>query len=373
MIEIESFIKELRKNDLNFCSGVPDSLFKDLCYSFEKKYKKNHIIAANEGSAIGMGVGYYLSSKKIPIVYMQNSGLGNAINPLISLADKNVYNIPLFLIIGWRGEKHKTFIDEPQHITQGRVTQKFLKNLNIRYKIIDAKSNFKFDIKKLKEHAKKKKQAVALLIKKNSFKKVKKEKIRNKKYKNKNLFLREKILESLVNKLPKKSIVVSTTGILSRELNEIIKKNKNKINNFMCVGGMGHAISIASGMASKLKKKIFCFDGDGAITMHLGSLATSSKFNNLVHIVFNNYSHESVGGHDNAAKHVKFYRIAKELGYKNYLFCWNDLQAVSALKKSFKSKRSFFIEIILKKGHRKNISRPSKKMYFLKEKFMRGL
>lgn len=376
MIEIESFIKELRKNDLNFCSGVPDSLFKDLCYGFERKYKKNHIIAANEGSAIAIGVGYYLSSNKIPIVYMQNSGLGNAINPLISLADKNVYNIPLFLIIGWRGEKHKTFVDEPQHITQGIVTPKFLKNLDIRYKIIDANSNFKFEIKKLKEYAKKKKQTVAFLIKKNSFKKIKtekKKKIKNTEHKIKNLFLREKILESLVNKLPKKSIIVSTTGILSRELNEIIKRNKYRINNFMCVGGMGHAVSIASGMASKLKKKIFCFDGDGAITMHLGSLATSSKFNNLVHIVFNNYSHESVGGHDNAAKHVKFHRIAKELGYKNYLFCWNDLQAVKALKKSLKSKGSFFIEIILKKGHRKNISRPTEKMHFLKDKFMRGL
>ncbi len=370
MIEIESFIKELIKNDLNFCSGVPDSIFKDLCYSFEKKYKKNHITAANEGSAVGIGVGYYLSTKKIPIVYMQNSGLGNAINPLISLADENVYKIPLFLIIGWRGEKHKNFIDEPQHITQGRVTEKFLNNLNIKYKIIDANSNFKFEIKRLKDYAKKKQKSVALLVKKNSFKKLTKIKNKNK---NKKLFLREPILELLVSKLPKNSIVVSTTGILSRELNEIVKKNNNKINNFMCVGGMGHAISIATGMANKLNKKIFCFDGDGSITMHLGSLATSSKFNNLVHILFNNYSHESVGGHDNSAKHVKFYRLAKELGYKKYLLCWKDEHVINALKKSIKSKNSFFIEIILNKGHRKNISRPSEKMNLLKEKFIKSV
>jgi len=365
MIKIDSFINELKKNDLKFSSGVPDSLFKDLCFGFEKKFNKDHVTAANEGSAVGIGIGYYLSTQRIPIVYMQNSGLGNAINPLISLADKNVYNVPLFLIIGWRGEKHKSFVDEPQHISQGKVTEDFLKNLNIKYKIINANTNYKNEIKKLKNHAKKKLQVVALLIKKNSFEKIKKKKS----IQNKNL-LRENILEILINKMPKKSIVVSTTGILSRELNEVIKRNKASINNLMCVGGMGHAISVASGLAKKQRGKIFCFDGDGAITMHLGSLATSSKLNNIVHIVFNNYSHESVGGHDNSAKHVKFYKVAKNLGYKHSVLCNKKNKILDSLKKSLKSKGSFFIEIITAKGHRSNISRPSEKMINLKNKFI---
>ena len=367
MIKIDSFINELKKNDLKFSSGVPDSLFKDLCFGFEKKFNKDHVTAANEGSAVGIGIGYYLSTKKIPIIYMQNSGLGNAINPLISLADKNVYNVPLFLIIGWRGEDHKSFVDEPQHISQGKVTQEFLKNLNIRYKIVNANTNYKNQIKSLKDYAQKKSRVVALLIKKNSF-----EKIKNINKKNTNL-QREKILEVLVNNLPKKSIVISTTGILSRELNEVIKRNKVQINNLMCVGGMGHAISLASGLAKKKKNKIFCFDGDGAITMHLGSLATSSKLNNIVHIVFNNYSHESVGGHDNSAKHVKFYKVAKNLGYKYSAVCKKEKKILDLLKKSVKSKRSFFIEIITAKGHRSNISRPSEKMSDLKNKFIESI
>ena len=370
MIDIENFVKELIKNDLKFCSGVPDSLFKELCFLFEEKFKKNHIVAANEGSAVGLGIGYYLSTSKIPIIYLQNSGLGNAINPLISLSDINVYKIPMFMIIGWRGEKSKKLIDEPQHITQGIVTENFLKNLGIVYNVISSKSNYKKQIKKLTALAKKKQKVVALLIKKNTFK------IKNKPQKNKEvkkLYDREKILNFLINKIPKNSVVVSTTGILSRELNEVIKKNKKKINLFMCVGGMGHAISVASGLALKLKKKIFCFDGDGAATMHLGSLSTSSKLNNIIHILFNNFSHESVGGHDNAAKHIKFYKIGKEFGYKNFYVCKNKKKLEYIIEKSIKSKYNSFIEIILNKGHRKDISRPGRNMIELRDNFMKSI
>ena len=154
-------------------------MLKDLCFAFEKKYKKNHLIVANEGSAVGLGIGYHLSTKKIPLIYLQNSGLGNAINPLISLSDTNVYKIPLFLIIGWRGEKHKTFIDEPQHITQGKETENFLKKLGIVYKIVSASSDYKEQINKLKNFANKNQRVVALLVKKNTFKNEKKKKKSN--------------------------------------------------------------------------------------------------------------------------------------------------------------------------------------------------
>ena len=369
MISTNKFIDELKKNDLDFFSGVPDSLLKDLCFTIDKKFKSRHHVAANEGSAIGIGIGYHLKTKKIPVIYMQNSGLGNAVNPLISLANSRVYSIPLFLVIGWRGELSKKFIDEPQHITQGKETENFLKSLGIKYKIINSKSNIKKIIKDLKNYSDKKKLPVCILVKKNTFE-IKKLK---KKIENKKLFFREEFLEVLISKLPNNSTVVSTTGILSRELNEILKKKKKKINNFMCVGGMGHAISVASGIATNTKKKVFCFDGDGALTMHMGSLTTSALQNNIVHIVFNNNAHESVGGQKTSAEHVRFYKLASILGYKSTKYCKNKVDLKNAISKGIISNKSFFIEILCKKGHRKNISRPKEKMHFLKEKFIKNL
>jgi phosphonopyruvate decarboxylase len=369
MIDIKNFINILKKNDLNFCTGVPDSLFKDLCFQFEKRFKKNHITASNEGAAVAIGIGYHLKTKKIPLIYMQNSGLGNAINPIISLADRNVFNIPLFLIIGWRGEKNHKFIDEPQHITQGKETESFLKNLGIKYKIINSKSDYPKVIKLLKNYSLRNNKSVCLLIRKNSFQKKtnKTKKILT------NLDKRESFLKKIVEELPKNSIIVSTTGILSRELYEILKAKKNKLNNLMCVGGMGHAISIATGIAKQTKKKVYCFDGDGAVTMHMGSLAISSKLKNLVHIVFNNFSHESVGGHDNAAKHVSFFKLANILGYENSIFIKNIKDISKVVKKMIKSKKSSFIEIICSKGHRANISRPKEKMIYLKNTFQKRI
>ena len=370
MIDANEFLDELRKNDLNFFSGVPDSLLKNLCFAIDKRLGSKHLVAANEGSAVGIGLGYYLKTRKIPVIYMQNSGLGNAINPLISLANSKVYRIPLFMIIGWRGEHSKTLIDEPQHLTQGKETINFLKSLGVKYKIVSSKSNIKKIIKDLKNYSEKSKKAVCMLVKKNSFqnKKVKKTSY------SKKLHLREELLRNIIKNLPKKSDIVSTTGILSRELNEILNSyNKNKINNFMCVGGMGHAISVASGIAFNTKKKIFCFDGDGALTMQMGSLTTSAIQKNLVHILFNNNGHESVGGQKTSADNVQFYKLAKTLGYKTTRYCKNKIQLTKAISESILSKNSFFIEVLCKQGHRKNISRPDTKMIILKEQFMKNL
>ena len=369
MIDANKFLDELKKNDLNFFSGVPDSLLKNLCFAIDERFRSKHFVAANEGSAVGIGLGYYLKKKKIPVIYMQNSGLGNAINPLISLANSKVYKIPVFMIVGWRGEHSKNLIDEPQHITQGRETINFLKNLGIKYQIISSTSNIKKIIKNLKNYSEKNKLPVCMLVKKNSFE-IKKLKKKNN---HKKLYLREELLRSLLSKLPKRSTIISTTGILSRELNEIIDDNKKKINNFMCVGGMGHAISVASGIAINTKKKIFCFDGDGALTMHMGSLTTSAIQNNIIHIVFNNNGHESVGGQKTSADNVKFYKLAKTLGYKTTRYCKNKIDLKKAVSEAILSKGSFFIEILCKQGHRKNISRPSVKMIDLREQFMKNL
>ena len=367
MIKIDDFIKKLKKSGLQFCTGVPDSLLKELCFEFEKSYKKNHVVASNEGAAVALGIGYHLKTQKIPIIYLQNSGFGNMINPLISLADPMVFKIPLFIIMGWRGEINPKIKDEPQHLTQGKLTEKFLKDLKIKYKIVTKNSNYSKDIKQLEMYAKKNNRIVCLLVKKNVFKKINKNKTVKNKYK---LLKREIFLRYIVKNLSRRFNSISTTGIVSRELYEILD-SKSKINNFMCVGGMGHAISIAAGFAQNSRGKIICFDGDGAITMHLGSLATSSKYNNLIHIVFNNFSHESVGGHENSAKHVKFYKLAKVLGYKNSTVVKKTHQALDALNKALKFKGSSFIEILCDKGHRQDISRPKEKMQQLKSKFIK--
>ena len=364
MISIKKFIKELKKNKLDFVTGVPDSLLKDLCFDFERCYKSNHITSANEGAAVATAIGYYLKNKKVPIVYMQNSGLGNAINPLVSLADKNVYSIPIFLIIGWRGEIDLKIRDEPQHISQGKITTSFLKNLDIKYKILSYKSDFTKNIKDLHKYSLKKKKPVCLLVRKNSFEP-------NKKIKNEsnNLILREKYLENIIKKLSSGSNVITTTGILSREVYDILKKNKKKINHFMCVGGMGHAISVAVGVAHNSKKKVYCFDGDGSVAMHMGALSVSSKQKNIVHILFNNFSHESVGGHDTSTKHVNFSKIAKNLGYK-YSQRINKFQDLTkTIRLLTKKKNASFLEIICGKGHRSDVSRPKEKLLFLKKNF----
>lgn len=368
MIETDNFIKFLKKKDFNFVTGVPDSLLKNLCFEFENYYKNNHVSAANEGAAVAIGIGYHLKTGKIPIIYLQNSGLGNMVNPLLSLADPRVFNIPLLIIMGWRGETSKTLKDEPQHMTQGNLTEIFLKSMNIKYNILSKNSDYKTIIKNLKIYSKKNNKITCLLVRKDTFKVNENTKIR--KNKKNNLSQREEILNYIVKNLPRNLSSISTTGILSRELYEILKK-ESVINNFMCVGGMGHAISVAYGLAHSSKQKILCFDGDGAITMHLGALTNSIKHKNIIHVVFNNKSHESVGGHGTSSKHVKFYKVAKFLGYQNSKVTKNKYQALKFILDALKSDQSYFIEIICKKGHRKNISRPKEKMTELKNKFIK--
>jgi len=367
VIDINTFIKCLKKNDLNFVTGVPDSLLKNLCFEFENIYKNDHITAANEGAAVGIGIGYHLKTGKIPVIYLQNSGLGNMVNPILSLADPKVFNIPLLIIMGWRGERNKMLIDEPQHMTQGDLTENFLKSMNIRYNIVSKNTDYKAIIKKLTTYSKNNNKISCLLVRKNVFK-IKKN-LQIKKENKNNLYKREEILKHIVKNLPRNLNSISTTGILSRELYEILKK-EDTINNFMCVGGMGHAISVAYGLAHNSKQKVLCFDGDGAITMHLGALTNSVRYNNIIHVVFNNKSHESVGGHDTSSNHVKFYKIAKSLGYQNSKLAKNKSQALKLIMEALNSNQSYFIEIICKKGHRKDISRPKEKMIELKNKFL---
>ena len=204
MIKIDEITRVLRNNNIEFISGVPDSIFKELCLEFENNFNSKHIVAANEGSSIGLAIGYHLASNKVPIVYLQNSGLGNIINPITSLASSKVYKIPMILIIGWRGEMvgKKQVSDEPQHKDQGMITQKMLETINIKYRILDKKSNFKKIFSNLKKDAIKSSRPVALLVRKNTFDKSSyKKKIIIKKSK---LFSREEALLTLIKSIPKK-------------------------------------------------------------------------------------------------------------------------------------------------------------------------
>ena len=369
MIKSNKLIKTLKDSGINFFTGVPDSLFSELCISLEKQ--KNHISSTNEGSAVGAAIGYYLARKKLPLVYLQNSGLGNIINPLLSLAHKKIYNIPIFFIIGWRGEvlKNKQIKDEPQHKYQGLVTEKILKILQIKYVILNGKSNYEKVIKELTNHAIRSLQPVALLIRKNTFEK--KKNIYNLSKK----ISRENALKIIINKTKKNSLFVSTTGVLSRELMEIKnQKNLKRNNMFYCVGGMGHAISVANGIAFANKnKKIICLDGDGAALMHLGAQVNSAKQKNLVHILINNNAHDSVGAQKTASHKIFFCEIAEKLKYNKIFLCNDEAEIENAVKYLNKSKKSVFIEIICKTGFNKDLARPNKPMEQYKKQFMKFL
>jgi len=370
MISPKLFLKALKSNKINFITGVPDSMFSSLCLYLEKNINSpNHIVAANEGSSIGIAIGYYLAKKTIPLVYLQNSGLGNVLNPIISLANKQIYKIPMILLIGWRGEiKNNIQIqDEPQHLFQGKITEKVLKLIDINCIKLDSSSNIFEVIRRAKKLAEKKSQPVAILVRKNTF--------LNKNY-SKNILnkklTREEFLKELCKNIPNNIPRISTTGMLSRELYEISKKRSNF---FMCVGGMGHAISLATGVATSTtkNKKVICLDGDGAALMHMGSMSSSSKCNNLIHILFNNNSHDSVGGQKTAAQNLKFINIAKAIGYTNVYSISKVNKISDVLKKCLSNKKSSFIEINCRSGHRNNLIRPEDKLVFRKIEFMNFL
>ena len=308
------FFEFLINKEINYFTGVPDSLLKELCLCINESVPSNsHIITANEGTAVALASGYNLATGKIPLVYMQNSGIGNAINPLLSLCDAEVYSIPILLLIGWRGEPN--IKDEPQHIKQGRIQKKLLETLEIPYVCISENdSNYKNKISSILDLAKEKSIPVAVLISKGTF-----EKHGDSNPLNSYEMVRENVLEIILHKLNEKSIVVSTTGKTSREIFEIRNKNnQSHSQDFLTVGSMGHCSSIALGIAnSKPSEKVYCIDGDGSMIMHMGSLSSIPKLKpkNFKYILINNEAHESVGGQPTTAHNFKMKNVAKSMGY----------------------------------------------------------
>lgn len=360
MINPEQFLNTLLARNIDFFAGVPDSLLKDLCaYITETIPNKQHIISANEGGAVGLAVGYYLSTGKIPAVYMQNSGLGNTINPLLSIADSKVYSIPILLIIGWRGEAGKK--DEPQHAKQGEVTLPLLKAMDIPFEILsDELNQAENQIENAVEYMKKHSSPYALIIRKGTFSeyRIDQGNANNYRYKMK----REEVLSVILQNIDPVGIIISTTGKTSREIFELREKNGQSHDfDFLNIGGMGHSSQIALSIALQHpNKNVFCIDGDGAALMHLGSLAinASIKPENFYHIVLNNGSHESVGGQPTVGYDIDFTQIAKGCGYKKAVKVENESELSSVLESLNLNNCPFLLEIRIKPGSREDLGRP---------------
>jgi len=373
MISPKNFYNHLTKKDVEFFTGIPDSLLKDICaYITDNTSNEKHIIAANEGNAIAIASGYHMATNKVPMVYMQNSGIGNTVNPLISLADSAVYQIPILLMIGLRGEPGKK--DEPQHVKQGLVTADLLDAMQIPYLIIDQDEEKALEqLDKALATIKETNSSFAIIIKKGTFEKYS---IKNKVESNYTLY-REEVIKTILNKLEGKELIVSTTGKTSRELFEARVALKQLHNSdFLTVGSMGHASQIALGIAiSKPKRKIICIDGDGAVLMHMGGMAIigAQSPKNFLHIVINNGSHESVGGQPTIAFKIDIPAIAKANGYKYAVQVSTSDELENALDKVRENDYPALIEVMVKIGSRDDLGRPTIKPVDNKKDFMKNL
>ncbi|MCR5213896.1 MAG: phosphonopyruvate decarboxylase [Eubacterium sp.] len=356
-MNVEKFV-EIIESD--FYTGVPDSQLKELCNYLMATYgidSKHHIIAANEGNCTALAAGYHLATGKIPVVYMQNSGEGNIINPVASLLNDKVYAIPVIFVIGWRGEPGVH--DEPQHIYQGEVTLKLLEDMDIKYFVLSKETTEEELIAQMKEFKAilSGGKNVAFVVRKGALDGAPKVD-----YKNDNNMSREDIIDHIVN-VTGQDPVVSTTGKASRELFEIREKNgQDHKYDFLTVGSMGHSSSIALGVAiNKPEKKIWCIDGDGALLMHMGSIAVIGHNNpdNLIHIVINNGAHETVGGMPTVASSINICEIAKACGYPNAVSVDNfddlDRELVMAKERNQLS----LIEVKCSIGARDDLGRPT--------------
>ena len=359
MVSPEFFYNRLTETGIEYFAGVPDSLLKAFCaYITDHAGQSNHVIAANEGAAIGQAMGYYLATNKPPLVYMQNSGLGNTVNPLMSLVDKEVYSIPMILMIGWRGEPGVK--DEPQHVKQGRVMLQTLDAMEIPYGIIDGDETHVAEvISEAVKTAKEKACAYAIVVKKGTFD--------NYTLQNKIVtdfpFNREDVIKSIVNQLNPSDIVVATTGMASRELFEYRTAcGQSHERDFLTVGGMGHASQIALGIAAqKHDRRIICIDGDGAALMHMGSMAINgmSGLSNFKHIIINNGAHDSVGGQPTIGFKIDLLKIADGCGYQHRNSVDSELALEQAIPKLLQAAGPAMLEIHVNKGSRKDLGRPT--------------
>ncbi|WP_373265167.1 phosphonopyruvate decarboxylase [Hungatella hathewayi] len=344
---------------IEFYTGVPDSLLSSFVGEIIGRYgiSASHVIAANEGNAAALAAGYHLSTGKIPCIYMQNSGQGNMVNPYASLLHQEVYKIPAVFVIGWRGEPGNT--DEPQHVFQGKITNRLMELLGISTAVISEEesiekmdkicSGFKTQLAEGK--------CVGFVVRKGALGSDLK-----RHYQNRYMLNREDAISELVT-AAKGDIVVCTTGKASRELFEIRERNSDTHSrDFLTVGSMGHSSSIALGIALQKKERlVWCIDGDGAMLMHMGAMAVigAAQPKNYIHVLLNNEAHETVGGMPTAAVKTDFLKIAEGCGYK-YIVRAETLEELrSAAVQARKAGELAFIEVKTALGARGDLGRPT--------------
>ena len=373
MLSPHDFHNLCTKHGIDFFTGVPDSLLKDFCaYVTEHVPENQHVIAANEGGAVALAAGHYLATGRFGLVYMQNSGQGNAVNPLTSLADPDVYSIPMILLIGWRGEPG--IKDEPQHVKQGKITLKILETMDIPYCLLPENIEEATQcMEELKTEMSANKRTVALVVKKGIFDSYKLKKT----VQDISTLSRENAIQIIAEALGPNDIVVSTTGMISRELYEYREAvDGNHSRDFLTVGSMGHASQIATGIAlAKPDRQVFCLDGDGAAIMHMGTLAIigSRKMENFKHIIINNAAHDSVGGQPTVGGETAFAKIADACGYKATWVVNTKEELEQILPRLCSSQGPSLLEVQVKKGARKDLGRPKTTPSENKKIFMKYL
>lgn len=371
-MKAENFIEKVKQLGISTIVGVPDSTLKQFCdyINSDGKEEMTHMVPPNEGAAIGIATGVFLSTNKPACVYMQNSGLGNIVNPITSLANEKVYDIPMLLVIGWRGEPG--FHDEPQHKFMGEITEGLLDVLDIEHSIIskDTSESELTEISSVASNKLSSNKQYAIIVKKDTF-----EKRKGGNYQNKYELVREDAIKVILGSLKKEDIVISTTGKISREVYEesdIVCGQHYQ--DFLTVGGMGHASMIALGVAkNKPSKKVFCIDGDGAVLMHMGSLAFIGKQSpkNLIHICINNEAHESVGGMPTGATGQDYSKVADACGYKKVFCVETESSLLETLKQLDNLEGPVFIEIKVSMSSREDLGRPKESAIENKINFMK--
>lgn len=359
MIRPQYFIDTLAAHGIDFFAGVPDSLLKNVCAYISDHLDAGHnIITANEGGAVGLAAGYHLATGKIGCVYMQNSGEGNTINPLASLTDKDVYSIPVLLLIGWRGRPGVN--DEPQHVKQGKVTLSLLDTMGIGYAVLSKdETEAGEQIAQAVARMKSTNEVYALVVEKDTFDTYT---LRHSRLNNLTLS-REEAIQTVASSLGAQDVIVSTTGMISRELFEYrTARGESHERDFLTVGSMGHASQIALGIAlEKPGRRVWCFDGDGAVIMHMGGMAIVAEKapRNYVHVVFNNGAHDSVGGQPTVGLDIDLCSVAKALGYKAAFSADNKDDLDVLLREVKHVDGPLLIQVRVKKGNRKDLGRPT--------------
>lgn len=371
-MKVEVLIEEIKKLGIQSIIGVPDSTLKEFCdyMNYENPDGLKHYVPANEGAAVGLAAGVYLGTGKPACIYMQNSGIGNAVNPIASLLNREVYDIPALFLVGWRGEPGVH--DEPQHKFQGMITKELFDVLNVKNEVIDSHTTDE-QLKAIFESAKNEldnNRQFAIIVKKETF-----EKRNNASHANQYAFLREDAIKEILKQIDSTDMIVSTTGKISREVYEqsqsILGSHSQA---FLTVGSMGHSSMIALGLAKEKKnQRVYCIDGDGAVLMHMGSLAFIAKQNpkNLIHIVLNNDAHESVGGMPTCAVGINIAAIAQACGYPKVYSAGSLEELSDVLKKAKAGNQLCLIEVKVSLKSRADLGRPKESARDNKENFMK--